>query len=66
MKKVLFLLYPNRSGVPKDAEFSILVQIILGVFTLISGLNIFLASLHQITSVLLILSALNLYYLRAK
>ena len=42
------------------------IQVLLGIFTLISGLNIFLASLHQITSVLLILSALNLYYFRAK
>ena len=42
------------------------VQILLGIFTLISGLNIFLASAHQITSVLLIFSALNLYYLRTK
>ena len=45
--------------------FFTFLQIILGIFTLISGVNIFLASSHQITSVLLILSALNLYYLRA-
>ena len=42
------------------------LQAILGVLTLISGLNIYLVSFHQITSVLLIFSALNLYYLRAK
>ena len=41
-------------------------QIILGILTLISGLNIYLASAHQITSVLLVFSAINLYYLRAK
>jgi cytochrome c oxidase assembly protein subunit 15 len=46
--------------------FFLIVQAILGIFTLISGLNIFLASLHQITSVLLVFSALNLYYFRAK
>ena len=45
--------------------FFTFLQIILGIFTLISGVNILLASSHQITSVLLILSALNLYYLRA-
>ena len=39
------------------------LQAVLGIFTLISGLNIYLASFHQITSVLLIFSALNLYYL---
>ena len=44
----------------------LLFQVILGIFTLVSGLNIYLASLHQITGVLLILSALNLYYFRAK
>ena len=45
--------------------FFLILQIALGIFTLISGLNIFLASLHQITSVFLVFSALNLYYLRA-
>ena len=39
---------------------ALIVQIILGVFTLISGLNILLASLHQITSVILVFSVLNL------
>ena len=46
--------------------FFLFLQALLGVFTLISNLNIYLASAHQITSVLLILSALNLYYLRVK
>ena len=41
-------------------------QVILGILTLITGLNIYLASAHQITSVLLAFSALNLYYFRAK
>ena len=44
----------------------LLLQGFLGIFTLVSGLNIFLASAHQITSVLLVFSALNLYYLRTK
>ena len=42
------------------------IQVILGIYTLVSGLNIYLASLHQITSVLLVFSALNLYYFRTK
>ena len=46
--------------------FVLLLQVILGILTLISGLNIILASAHQITSVLLVFSALNLYYLRIK
>jgi heme a synthase len=42
------------------------LQIILGIFTLISGLNIYLASAHQISTVILVFSALNLYYYNAK
>ncbi len=40
----------------------LILQIFLGIMTLITGLNIFLASAHQICSVLLILSSVNLYY----
>ena len=40
--------------------FVLSIQIILGIFTLLSGLNLYLASLHQITSVILVFSALNL------
>ena len=46
--------------------FFLFLQALLGIFTLISDLNILIASSHQITSVLLVFSALNLYYLRAK
>ena len=46
--------------------FFLFLQSALGIFTLISGLNIYLASIHQITSVLLVFSALNLYYFTAK
>ena len=38
------------------------VQIFLGVLTLISGLNIYLASAHQICGLLLTLSTINLYF----
>ena len=44
----------------------LVIQVILGIFTLLSGLNIFLASAHQITSVILVFSAINLYYYQAK
>ncbi len=46
--------------------FFLFLQATLGILTLISDINIFIASTHQITSVLLVFSALNLYYLRAK
>ncbi len=42
------------------------LQIFLGVFTLISGLNIYLASAHQICSLLLVFSSINLYFFRTK
>ena len=60
-KKIFFL---NKSFI--IVIFFLSSQVILGIFTLIGGLNIYLASMHQITSVLLIFSALNLYYLTAK
>ena len=41
-------------------------QITLGIFTLVSGLNIMLASAHQIFSVLLVFSTINLYYFYIK
>jgi cytochrome c oxidase assembly protein subunit 15 len=60
-KKYLILYKPI-----KILLFFLFLQVVLGIFTLISGLNIYLASIHQITSVLLVLSALNLYYFIAK
>ncbi len=60
-KKFLQLYEPLRLLI-----FFLFVQATLGIFTLISNLNIYLASTHQITSVLLVLSALNLYYFRVK
>ena len=44
----------------------LLLQIILGILTLVSSLNIYLASSHQISSVILVFSAINLYYFRTK
>ena len=70
---VLFLtifIYKSRLVVLykplKILIFFLIFQIMLGILTLISGLNIYLASIHQITGVLLVFSALNLYYLRTK
>ena len=44
----------------------LLLQIVLGILTLTSDLNIYLASMHQISSVLLVFTAINLYYIQAK
>jgi heme a synthase len=50
----------------KLLNFFLFLQILLGIFTLVSGLNIYLASAHQISSVILVFSAINLYYFKAK
>ena len=42
--------------------FILFFQVILGILTLVSGLNIYFASMHQICSLLLVLSVINLYY----
>ena len=40
----------------------LVIQIVLGIYTLISGLNIYIAALHQLTSILLVMSILSLIY----
>ncbi len=40
----------------------ILSQILIGIFVLVSNVNIYFASLHQISSIFLIVSCLNLYF----
>ena len=42
------------------------LQIFLGIITLLSGLNMLISSGHQIFSLLLMLSAINLYYYQIK
>ena len=60
-KKKIYLYRPIKIII-----FFILLQILLGILTLISGLNIYLASAHQISSVLLVFSTINLYYFYIK
>ena len=42
--------------------FGIFIQSILGIFALISNLNIVIASLHQISSIFLMIFSIKLYY----
>ena len=42
---------------------SLFIQIVLGIFTILSGVKIFYASLHQINSILIILSTLYFLYI---
>ena len=44
----------------------VLIQINLGIFTLLSDLNIIIALAHQISGVILVLSTLNLYFYSIK
>ena len=65
-----FFIYKNKIlKLYKHIKLLLIVlslQIFLGIYTLISGLNIILASAHQICSVLLVFSTINLYYNYAK
>jgi cytochrome c oxidase assembly protein subunit 15 len=58
--------FRNLFGPLKIVILVLFLQIFLGILTLISSLNIYLASGHQISSVILVFSAINLYYFRAK
>ena len=42
--------------------FFLLLQVILGIFTLVSGVNIYLAALHQLASIFLVMSFLSLIF----
>ena len=57
-KKKIFYLYKPFHIV----FYLLLLQIIIGIITLLSGINIYLASAHQIIGLLLMLSTINLYY----
>ena len=43
-------------------NFAVLFQIILGIMTLLTGVKIYYASLHQLGSVIVLISFLNIYY----
>ena len=61
----LKLYFINKSKYFKNYLIVLIIlfiQILLGVFTLISGLNLYLASFHQITSILLVFTVINLNY----
>ena len=61
LKKIQNLFYPLLLLL-----VVLFLQITLGILSLISDLNIYLASAHQITSVILVFTAINLYYFEAK
>ena len=50
----------------KIIGFVLFIQIILGILTLLYGAQIYLASMHQITSIFLVSSCLYFLYLNSK
>ena len=42
--------------------FFIVLQIVLGIITLLSNVNIYIASMHQISSIFLVIFSLKLYH----
>ena len=46
--------------------FFITLQIVLGIFTIIYGAQIFIASMHQISSIFLVSSCIYFYYINIK
>jgi len=61
-----FVIFKNRE-VKQYKNFIlfflfILIQIILGISVLVSGSNIYLASMHQISSIFLVIAVLRLYH----
>jgi len=67
---IFFLLILNIIFYKKQIEFrpllflnlAIFFQIILGILTLITGVKIYYASLHQLGSVFVLISFINIYY----
>ncbi len=67
---IIFLLALNFIFYKKKIEykpiiilnFAILFQVIIGILTLITGVKIYYASLHQLGSVFVLISFLNIFY----
>tara|TARA_Y100001970_G_scaffold290468_1_gene424313 strand:+ start:9554 stop:10585 length:1032 start_codon:yes stop_codon:yes gene_type:complete len=60
-----FIFYKKQKHMYNSTYFlliMIFVQLILGIFTLLSGAYIWIASLHQISTILLLISSIYFYY----
>ena len=60
-----FIFYKKKKEMYISTYFlllTIFVQLILGVLTLLSGAYIWIASLHQISTIFLIISSIYFYY----
>ena len=64
---ILFFTFKDRNETFRKPIIiigvSLFLQVVLGIFTILSGVKIFYASLHQINSILIILSTLYFLYI---
>ena len=64
---ILFMIYKNKIyilfNIVKVIGFLLIIQIILGILTLLNGAQIFLSSMHQISSIFLVSSVIYFLYL---
>jgi cytochrome c oxidase assembly protein subunit 15 len=64
---ILFFTFKDRNEIFRKPIIiigvSLFLQVVLGIFTILSGVKIFYASLHQINSILIILSTLYFLYI---
>ncbi len=67
---ILFYIYKNKkSDLYKSVNilgFFIILQIVLGIFTLLYGAQIFIASMHQISSIFLVASCIYFLFINTK
>ena len=67
---ILFIVYKkklaNLYGSIKILGFFIILQIILGIFTILYGAQIIIASMHQISSIFLVSSSVYFLYINSK
>ena len=67
---IVFVIYRNNISALFDTikliGFLLIIQIVLGILTLLSGAQIFLASMHQISSIFLVSSSVFFLYLNNK
>ena len=60
-----FIFYKKKKDMYLPTYYlliTIILQVILGIFTLLSGAYIWIASLHQISTILLLISSIYFYY----
>ena len=67
---ILFKIYKYKKksffNIIKLIGLVLFIQIILGIFTLIHGAQIFLSSMHQISSIFLVSTSVYFYYLNSR